>query len=582
MDTNRRTIKLYWQQIRKSKLSFFLMLVFIPLASLLIETLLPYTLSQAIGGLSDGNHAIVRNSLILAACVGLVGVVANTIGWQSMARHESKVRTDLGDQTFKDIINKDMRFFTNNKVGALTSRYIDFIRSETTLQDLLIIRTLGFILSIGVGMFILLRQSWLIALIIFLLIVFLCLQIRWSMKKRAPWRHERKELTGEIHGDIADAITNNLAVKTFAGEKTEISSVERKYKRLQKVYVKDIGFIMYEGSARHLLMLITQIAAISITAYLVFGGSLSIATAVFILTYLQRVASQIFGLSDILNGYDRAFLEAAPMSDMLAQPIKIADSPKATALKLANPSIELRDVSYHYDDDKKDVISHVNLHIPAGQKVGLIGCSGAGKTTMTHLLLRFDDVTSGTILIDGQDIRQVTQESLRQAIAYVPQEPVLFHRSLLQNIAYGRPKASDSQIRQAIEQANAAEFIDKLPDGLDTLVGERGIKLSGGQRQRVAIARAILKDAPILVLDEATSALDSQSEKLIQDALFKLMRGRTSIVIAHRLSTISGLDRIIVMDNGRIVEDGNHQKLLKSRGIYAKLWARQSGGFIEE
>jgi ATP-binding cassette subfamily B protein len=239
-------------------------------------------------------------------------------------------------------------------------------------------------------------------------------------------------------------------------------------------------------------------------------------------------------------------------------------------------------VTFAHDGSKENLFDNFSLHVKPGERIGLVGHSGSGKTTLSRLLLRFSDIKSGEILIDDQNIAEVTQESLRRSIAYVPQEPMLFHRSLRENIAYGKINASDEDILKAARQANAIEFIEKLPEGLDTMVGERGVKLSGGQRQRIAIARAILKDAPILLLDEATSALDSESEKLIQDALEKLMKGRTSIVIAHRLSTIAKLDRIIVLDNGTISEQGSHAHLLEQKGTYSKLWSHQSGGFIEE
>ena len=243
----------------------------------------------------------------------------------------------------------------------------------------------------------------------------------------------------------------------------------------------------------------------------------------------------------------------------------------------------LKDVSFAHDNGNGEhVFDNFNLTIASGQRVGLVGHSGSGKTTLTRLLLRFSDIYEGMITIDGQDIAMVTQRSLRDSIAYVPQEPLLFHRSLRENIAYGKPDASEEEIRRAARQANALQFIESLPDGFDTMVGERGIKLSGGQRQRIAIARAILKDAPILVLDEATSALDSESEKLIQESLTELMKGRTSIVIAHRLSTIAKLDRIVVLDKGRVIEDGTHSELTKKGGVYSMLWSHQSGGFIEE
>ena len=582
MSTNKNTVKLYWEQVRKRKLTFFTMLIAIPIGALLIDTLLPYFLAQAIGGLTESNQAIVSQALWLATGVGVAGAILNLWGFQAMVQHESYVRADLGQSTFNRIINKDLRFFVDTKVGALTSRYIDFVRAEITLQDLLIIRTLGFILSVGVGLVILFTASPAVAGIIGLLVVILILQIRWSIKKRAPYRHERKELTGKIHGHVADSVTNNLVVKTFAGEQREIKALHALHDRYRVLYKKDFGFITYEGSARVALMVIIQIIAIAVAAHMVFAGQLTVAVAIFILAYLQRIGSQLFILGDILNGYDQALLDAAPMSDMLTSKLHVTDAPNARPLVVANPSIELRDVSYAYSDGDENVINNISVTIPAGQKVGLVGHSGSGKTTITHLLLRFDDVTSGAILIDGQDTSTVTQESLRQTIAYVPQEPMLFHRSLRENIAYGRPNASDAEIRKAAKQANALSFIEQLPHGFDTLVGERGVKLSGGQRQRIAIARAILKDAPILILDEATSALDSESEKYIQQALENLMKNKTSIVIAHRLSTIAKLDRILVLDNGQIAEDGTHTELLSNSGTYARLWKHQSGGFIEE
>ena len=233
------------------------------------------------------------------------------------------------------------------------------------------------------------------------------------------------------------------------------------------------------------------------------------------------------------------------------------------------------------DADERPVIDHMDLSIKPGQTIALVGPSGGGKSTTCSLLPRFYDVAAGSISIDGQDVRDVTQQSLRRQVAYVPQEALLFHRSIRENIAYGRPDATDEQIREAARLANATEFIDRLPRGFDTMVGERGVKLSGGQRQRVAIARAILTDAPILVLDEATSALDSESEALVQEALENLMRGRTSIVVAHRLSTVAALDRIVVLADGEIVEDGTHAQLVEAGGEYASLWGRQTGAFLE-
>ena len=275
---------------------------------------------------------------------------------------------------------------------------------------------------------------------------------------------------------------------------------------------------------------------------------------------------------------NRIFGDASEMTQNLDEPRLVADAENATDLLVTEGRIAFENLNFQYTDGRSEnIFTDFCLSIKPGERIGLVGRSGSGKTTLTRLLLRLEDIQEGHISIDGQDISKVTQVSLRRQIAYVPQEPLLFHRTIAENIAYGRPQATAEEIRQAAKEANALEFIERLPEGFETITGERGVKLSGGQRQRIAIARAILTNAPILVLDEATSALDSESEKMIQDALSNLMKSRTSIVIAHRLSTVSSLDRIIVLKDGKIEEDGTHEELLKNNGEYAGLWEHQAG-----
>jgi ATP-binding cassette subfamily B protein len=300
-------------------------------------------------------------------------------------------------------------------------------------------------------------------------------------------------------------------------------------------------------------------------------------------TYTITVTDQLWEITQVMRQYNRVLGDAHDMVEILGVDPTVADRPDAVPFRRGPGSIDFDRVGFTHDGAREDALfTDFSLHLEPGEKIGLVGHSGSGKSTLVRLLLRFSDVDAGAVRIDGQDLREVTQASLRSAIAYVAQEPLLFHRSIAENIAYGRPGATQEQIEDAARKANAHDFITKLPDGYGTQVGERGVKLSGGQRQRIAIARAVLKDAGILVLDEATSALDSESEVHIQAALAEAMRGRTTLVIAHRLSTVQAMDRIVVLAEGRVVEQGTHGQLLAAGGVYAGLWAHQSGGFLEE
>jgi ATP-binding cassette subfamily B protein len=323
---------------------------------------------------------------------------------------------------------------------------------------------------------------------------------------------------------------------------------------------------------------------IGLAVAITFGKNAASLAVIFVtFNYYAYVTRVLWEFNRTYRNIENAISEAAQYTALLLTPSALQEQNDPIDLNITNGEIDFKDVDFDYDGNKDDpLFRRFNLHIKPGEKLALVGHSGGGKTTITKLLLRFADVTRGELLIDGQNIAHGRLRDLRDNIAFVPQEPIMFHRSIRDNIRYGKLDATDEEVVAAARQANAHDFIAKLPLGYDTLVGERGVKLSGGQRQRIAIARAIIKDAPILVLDEATSALDSESEKLIQEALWKLMDDHTAVVIAHRLSTIQRMDRIVVLDSGSIAEQGSHRELLGNDGIYARLWKHQSGGFIED
>ncbi|MBO4625698.1 MAG: ABC transporter ATP-binding protein, partial [Alphaproteobacteria bacterium] len=321
------------------------------------------------------------------------------------------------------------------------------------------------------------------------------------------------------------------------------------------------------------------VIVILLSIVLVSRGEINVSDLAFVLSSFSTITMSFTNMNRLIQEYSEASAIATVAWDKINATIKIADKPDAKSMRINRaPSIDFDNVSFGYGD--RGVLKQFDLHIKPGEKIGIVGLSGAGKSTLCNLILRMYDVDGGAVLVNGVDIRDVKQDSLRQHIAYVPQESVLFNRTILENIRYARPHASRSEVITAAKRAHIHEFVMSLPNGYDTLVGNRGIKLSGGQRQRIAIARALLKNAPILVLDEATSALDSQNELFIQKSLKMVMNKKTTIAIAHRLSTLRNMDRIVVMSHGRIVESGAHTELLRRGGAYKKLWNMQTNGFI--
>lgn len=440
------------------------------------------------------------------------------------------------------------------------------------------------IIIVGGGMIVIASKSLLLALITLVTMIgvlsFTMLMSTWRLK----YRRMVGEASSDIAGKIGDALTQAPAVKSFAAEaheKQRLNQTINTWAHAQ--YVSWVLSVPSDGGRAILAALATAVLLV-VTANLYQDGTISIAIVTLVQLYVIKMVAATTHIAEIIKSYEHAMGGAyQPVQTMMVEPTIIDKKPVEKLLRARQLPVVFEDVTFRYEDAAKHAtaIKNFSLTIERGEKIGLVGYSGSGKTTLTKLLLRFMDVTDGQITLGGHDIRHIAQTDLRKHIAYVPQEPLLFHRSIFENIAYGKPSAPKKAVLAAARMAYVDEFAKELPNGYDTLVGERGVKLSGGQRQRVAIARAIVKDAPILLLDEATSALDSRSEQLIQKALWRLMKDRTALVIAHRLSTIQRMDRIVVMDKGKIVQIGTHQELLKDKkGIYAELWAHQSGGYI--
>nr|WP_283254955.1 ABC transporter ATP-binding protein [Marivita sp. GX14005] len=484
----------------------------------------------------------------------------------------------------KHVLRQSVGWFENDFAGRIANRIMQTppAAGEAVFQ---VFDAITFSIAYVVGALVLLGQADArLALPMLVWLVLYGALVRWTVKRVGPASQAASDARSEVTGRVVDSYTNIHSVKMFAHDAQEIDYAKSAIERARQTFqyemrlftIMDVVLVILNG------FLIVSVVGWALWLWMQGQASVGVVAAAIALTL--RLNSMTGWIMWSLTSFFRQLGVVAEGMQTIAQPITLTDTTGAPALSLGEGRIEIEALTHHYGRGSGG-LNRIDLSIAPGEKVGLVGRSGAGKSTLVKLLLRFYDAEQGRILIDGQDIRHVRQDSLRQAIGMVQQDSALLHRSVRDNIRYGRADATEAEIIAAAKQAQAHEFICDLTDpegrtGYDAQVGERGIKLSGGQRQRVTLARVILKDAPILLLDEATSALDSEVEAAIQDTLYGMMEGKTVIAIAHRLSTIAHMDRILVMDQGRIVEDGSHDALLGKGGLYAQFWARQSGGFI--
>ncbi|MEK7106966.1 MAG: ABC transporter ATP-binding protein, partial [Patescibacteria group bacterium] len=582
--TSSQVLRTYYRSV--IKYPGFIFLVFVGVIGLQVADLAaPWYLKEFFNVLASQTPSAATVSelfgiIIIIALIWLASWAMRRLQDFSNIYLESRVMTDLFSNAFEYLIGHSYNFFTSNFAGSLTHRVSKFARAFEVMFDAIALQFFPtFLFVCGAVTVLYMRNPALgIALGVWS-VLFMAFQL-YVAKLRQPVRAARAEADTRITGTLADAISNHPTIMLFSGAKHELGLFKGVVNTWRKATLRSWLADNWIWSGIGFFMIVIEVVLLWVATIYWGKGMLTIGDFVLIQAYLMTTFDRLVSINRELRRFYDALADSSEMVYILEQKHDVRDAPGALSMKVTKGEIEFKDVEFSFGT--LPLLAGLNLQIRPKEKVGLVGPSGAGKSTLTKLLLRMFDIKGGSIAIDGQEISKVAQDSLREAIAFVPQEPVLFHRPLMENTRYGRRDAADEEVIEASKKAHCHEFISRLAHGYGTFVGERGIKLSGGERQRVAIARAILKNAPILLLDEATSSLDSESEALIQDALETLMKDKTVIVIAHRLSTIMKMDRIIVLEKGSVVAEGTHRELLEDKGLYQKLWKIQAGGFRDE
>jgi ATP-binding cassette subfamily B protein len=561
----------------------------------LADVLLPVYVGRLIDALSPivqtsdaaaRAHALHEAIVALASMVGLgvLMLVTRHLAFVAVVHLTLKQMVEVAREAFWKVQRFAAEWHANTFAGSIVRKVTRGMWAIDLLNDTLLLALLpSFVVLVGSTA--LLGYYWpLMGLVVTVgALAFIGMTAFLSIGYIGPAARLSNQWDTKTGGALADAVSCNAVVKSFGAEPREdgrlLGVLAKWRKRTFRTWIRHTK----SSSGQILSLIILRTAVIGFALYLWWTGQASAGDVAYVMTAYVVIQGYLRDVGMYIRDLQKAVNDMEELVDIHDQPLGIEDRIGAQPIAIRHGRIAFENVVFHYRGHHQPLYDGLSVTIGAGEKVGLVGLSGSGKTTFVKLIQRLHDVNGGRILIDGHDIAEVTQASLRSQIAIVQQEPILFHRSLSENISYGRPGATQEEIERAAKLANAHEFIAKLPKGYGTLVGERGIKLSGGERQRVALARAFLADAPILILDEATSSLDSESEALIQDATERLMQGRTTIVIAHRLSTVRALKRILIFDRGRIIEEGDHHALIgREKGVYRRLFDRQVGGLLVE